>query len=50
MEKTNENSCLCEKASCDCSRAKAERCTCGETCNCRAACRCGNGCGCKQSR
>lgn len=49
MEKSNQKSCQCEKASCACAEAKTDRCACGDDCNCARACNCAAGCKCSDA-
>jgi hypothetical protein len=49
MEKSNQKSCQCEKASCVCAESKTERCNCGDECNCARACNCAAGCNCSDA-
>jgi len=46
MVNQTQNECRCEKTSCGCAKATAERCSCGERCQCKSTCRCGGGCDC----
>jgi len=50
MEKTNQESCRCDKSSCGCDGAKVERCACGPVCDCDPKCRCEGGCDCARSK
>ena len=50
MEKSDQETCQCDKASCACANAKVDRCGCGDDCDCSGVCNCAGSCACADAK